>query len=288
MGKSKKKPLAPEASGVAVDPQPAQTVARSKQTSASPPAVEWPPAWATVGETFEVAADYLEMKDVKDESGLRHCGYLVLRRSETVRILYIGSEQTGDVGWLYGEVGRSKPPEPAGRRGWLPAHPLKPLPPPSPAAAALALPRAAAERVAVAAVAGAAASGGAARGGGAKASGSKAWAQEEATSSPCSAQAAAIIARNRALAQAAAAQAAKAATAAAAKGRGVAIGTEQCPICAEAFRGRYARTSRPCCSVPLCVQCDHKSLRSGKCYFCRGESEEFPDIVVACRVAAVA
>lgn len=63
---------------------------------------------------------------------------------------------------------------------------------------------------------------------------------------------------------------------------------ERCPICADAYAQAPGkrRTRRPCCASELCSMCDHKCLRSGKCFFCREVSEEFPSLGLACRVAA--
>mmetsp|Transcript_22194 Transcript_22194/g.63070 ORF Transcript_22194/g.63070 Transcript_22194/m.63070 type:complete len:222 (-) Transcript_22194:20-685(-) len=62
----------------------------------------------------------------------------------------------------------------------------------------------------------------------------------------------------------------------------------RCPICADPYQSAPGRrrTRRPCCNGELCVTCDHKSLRSGACYFCREASEEFPALGLACRVAS--
>lgn len=76
--------------------------------------------WDRVGLVAAVQRDYLDMKDIPEENGLKHCGYLVLLRGEEVKLLYVGSESSGDAEWLYGEVVRSLSSEPSGRRGWLP------------------------------------------------------------------------------------------------------------------------------------------------------------------------
>jgi hypothetical protein len=81
-----------------------------------------------VGADLFVHTNYLDMKDIPEENGLPHAGYLVLRKSEVVRILYLGSEKTGDEDWLYGEVLKSMPPEIVGRRGWLPSAVVAPKP----------------------------------------------------------------------------------------------------------------------------------------------------------------
>lgn len=53
-----------------------------------------------------------------------------------------------------------------------------------------------------------------------------------------------------------------------------------CPICIENYTKVRFKTYRPCCKVELCTQCDHKSLHSGKCYFCREDAGEFPELQV--------
>lgn len=83
-----------------------------------------------VGAEIELKRDYLDMQDVGEENGLAHCGYLVLRKTEVVKLLYVGSAQTEDADWIYGEVLQSLPPEPAGRRGWFAACALEAPPRP--------------------------------------------------------------------------------------------------------------------------------------------------------------
>merc|ERR1719367_1988954 len=87
-----------------------------------------------VGMEVLVTADYLDMEKVPEDNGLAHCGYLVLRTGEKLRILYTGSAETGDGGWLYGEVILSLQAEPVGRRGWLPSKVVGLLPAAPPAA----------------------------------------------------------------------------------------------------------------------------------------------------------
>lgn len=82
--------------------------------------------WAAVGAELEIQRDYLDMQDVGEENGLSHCGYLVLRKGEVVRVLYRGSAKTDDAGWLYAEVQKSLPAANVGRRGWLPAAVAEP------------------------------------------------------------------------------------------------------------------------------------------------------------------
>jgi len=62
----------------------------------------------------------------------------------------------------------------------------------------------------------------------------------------------------------------------------------ECPICAEAYTERRGRANRSCCKQELCVQCDQQGLISGKCYFCRDEQHDFPDVhTVASRHSGV-
>mmetsp|Transcript_1812 Transcript_1812/g.1971 ORF Transcript_1812/g.1971 Transcript_1812/m.1971 type:complete len:383 (+) Transcript_1812:115-1263(+) len=82
--------------------------------------------WDRVGAVVAAQRDYLDMKDIPEENGLKHCGYLVLLRGEEVKLLYVGSESSGDAEWLYGEVVRSLSSEPRGRRGWLPRSVVAP------------------------------------------------------------------------------------------------------------------------------------------------------------------
>lgn len=103
-----------------------------------------PKVAGVVGLELKIQKDYLDMKDIPDENGLPHAGYLVLRKGECVHILYGGGEPTGDAGWLYGEVTKSIPSSDSGRRGWLPDTAVNlpqppraaevPKPPPVPAA----------------------------------------------------------------------------------------------------------------------------------------------------------
>lgn len=55
--------------------------------------------------------------------------------------------------------------------------------------------------------------------------------------------------------------------------------SDECPICTEAYSEvRRAVTHRACCKQELCAQCDHQSVTSGKCYFCRDEQHDFPNV----------
>lgn len=79
-----------------------------------------------VGASLPVTSDYKDMEAEPEVDGLPHRGYLVLRKGEVVKVLYAGSQQAGDPGWIFGEVLRALAPEPVGRRGWLPATALQP------------------------------------------------------------------------------------------------------------------------------------------------------------------
>jgi len=271
-----------------------------------------------------------------------HCGYLVLHKGETARILYVGSHETADADWFFAEVDHALPPAKSGRRGWCPAGVLTkkpqaakgppPPPPPPPAqepqrgaggatASSSKAPRPAAAPAAsggnssvpssTSRPPGSNAGGGSMvtgqskalvdkvfpalpvkqgtkqpAGGGGPAVPASQWhrgaggggaegSQEQPEQAPRRQDAASLVASQRA---AAAKAAAEAETATASR--------PHCQICMEEYSNRRRRTERPCCKVELCVQCDHKSLRSGKCYFCREESEQFPALELACRVAA--
>jgi len=318
-----------------------------------------------VGAEVNVTCEYKDMEALPEDEGLAHCGYLVLQRGERLRVMYVGSTATGDMGWLYGEVLLSLRRDPVGRRGWLPEAIVEPLgaaPPPAPSPPTTssggrgAAGAAAVSRVAAGAARTAEGSTAVLRGGGRAApepppppppadsqksrapaagrgtpapstqarppgAGTKSgrvmphseafppllteragqWGgharfEQEAAGTGAESKAdgpapgrspesptqreaaAAAIARQRA----AAAKAAAAAVAGSKAG-----GERSCPICMEPFTtaGRR-RTQRPCCGVELCVQCDHKSLRSKRCYFCREDGDDFPSLVLACRVSA--
>jgi len=310
MGKAKRRPV------IAADSRP------EPQKDASPPQAS---AVLSLGAEMEAFSDYLEMEGVPSADGLEHCGYLVVRRGEVVRVLYIGSAATGDVGWLYGEVTCSVAGA-AGRRGWLPASCLEqpaspqtnstptaavlsegtgqgPGPPSGQSSATAATAAKTGPRPNTAKKAGGtsgkahATSGGESAfpplpGGGPTGHSGRGGEQSRSElSAPNEIQsrrvpgppasrpdAAKTIARLRATA-------AQAAATAAAQRKSKAA---SCPICMETYNTRRARTFRPCCAVELCVVCDHKSLRSGRCYFCREGSEEFPSLDVACRVGSTA
>lgn len=323
----------------------------SEQATSAPPVST--PDWAAIGADVEVHRNYLDMKDAPDENGLPHCGYLVLRKGEVVRIYYVGCVQTGDAGWIYGEVLKTIAPELVGRRGWLPVTHVAPKTVQSPAGSAAAAPparnnarastgrpptvappepqppaqqpkasvpspaskapaAAQARRVPAAKVGGAT---GATDSGAGPSRGTQSRAAPAAPAARLNEQmfpslgpeqarsgqaaprvwgltvpepppepepgpqdrkvVAATIKRHRQLASKAAAEAKK---------NPDKKGTK-CPICMETYDKRRFQTNRPCCNVELCAQCDHKSLRSGKCYFCREEAGDFPDLGVACRVA---
>lgn len=268
----------------------------------------------SVGGEAEVTSHYLDMERVADDDGLPHAGYLVLQRGEKLRILYIGSVDTGDQGWIFAEVLLSLCAEPVGRRGWLPAEKVQPLPAlPQPS-------RSVVEPQPRECHAAAASRSNLGQGGHSTAKapnvvarsgkphpcgqpgsnemefpalspcGKKRFEQSfgpEATSpsgkpaliskAPAPEEAAALIARQRAAA-------AKAAASAVAKGDP--RGEQSCPICMEKYAvAGHRRTNRPCCGVELCLKCDHKSLRSKRCYFCREDSDDFPSLGLACRVS---
>lgn len=286
-----------------------------------------------VGAEVEVTSDYLEMEGAPEDDGLEHCGYLVLHRGEKLRILYIGSSETGDEGWLYGEVVRTFRAEPVGRRGWLPVRIIEPTaasfhardastptagsagprqtfhaPPESPTS-----PQPQKCRTQVS-TRGMSALGASARPPGTNKPRSgaatsdeafppllpdchSAWGgpsrsdqhpQEESKQEVLGGRptqglgtqreaAASAIARQRAVA-------AKAAAVAATKGS--TSSEPRCPICMETYTAAGRRcTTRPCCGTELCVQCDHKSLRSKRCYFCREDGDDFPALSLACRVS---
>mmetsp|Transcript_11962 Transcript_11962/g.28045 ORF Transcript_11962/g.28045 Transcript_11962/m.28045 type:complete len:328 (+) Transcript_11962:71-1054(+) len=275
----------------------------------------------TVGTEVQVAMDYLDMESAPEDDGLAHCGYLVLKAGEKLRILYMGSAETGDNGWLYGEVVLSLRVEPIGRRGWLPVKVIEP------AAVAPALAQAVPARGVITKAAagsagpppppaqkcqpavatqGAALSGANARPPGPSTKPSRAVAKGEAFPPLPGARAVPASAggegkaedaapapqvdsqaKREAAAAAIARQRAAAAAAAAAASAKKAPGSEdRCPICMGVYTGAgHRRTKRPCCGVELCVQCDHKSLRSKRCYFCREDGDEYPVLALACRVA---
>merc|ERR1712217_588269 len=53
----------------------------------------------------------------------------------------------------------------------------------------------------------------------------------------------------------------------------------ECPICFESYDcDGHARTTRFCCKQEICTLCNHKSLLSGKCNFCRDEEHAFPEV----------
>jgi hypothetical protein len=106
----------PEIKEVAQDPKPACNATREPRF--------------TVGSEVKILKDYLDMKDLPAENGLPNCGYLVLRKGDLVRLLYVGSAQTDDPGWLYGEVIQCLSRGGAGRRGWLPVSVAEPPPEP--------------------------------------------------------------------------------------------------------------------------------------------------------------
>lgn len=272
-------------------------------------------AAVAVGAGAKVVRDYLDMEKVPrdDANDLEHGGYLVLQRGEIVRVLYVGGEPTGDTGWLYGEVLRSLRAEPVGRRGWFPdtcvrapgtqvapAGPAKELPklPKSPERMQSSPPcRQGPPRAGTATKAAALSQDdfpllvGQREGDGRASAASPHFSPggdsiapaelERDARAPTAAKAAEAIARQRA-------KAAEAAAAAAGNGRAGSVG-DRCPICMESYigpGGRRKSTRRPCCGTELCLQCDHKSLRSGRCYFCREGVDEFPSLALACRVAS--
>lgn len=284
-----------------------------------------------VGAELQVLTDYLDMEAVSEsEGGLAHAGYLVVHRGEVVRLLYIGSAQTGDAGWLYAEVLRTLRAEPAGRRGWLPTRPLEqPASPPPPAAAKRGPEREpqgkpkgeagvdlgkAAAMVAEARMRGFGRSaqslpeppppqGERAHAGSAlpRRRGGHGLSHQEfpvpaqrrgpppppdPEPEPPKPAPGKFAPKERAKAMVLQRAVAAAAAAAAKESQAFAVG-QTCPICAEAYAPAAGRRPlrRPCCGLELCAQCDHKSLRSGKCYFCREASEEFPSLGLACRVA---
>merc|ERR1712007_299485 len=55
--------------------------------------------------------------------------------------------------------------------------------------------------------------------------------------------------------------------------------SDECSICFEYYHADgHARTTRFCCKQEICTQCNHKSLLSGKCNFCRDEEHAFPEV----------
>lgn len=277
---------------------PAETAIVGVATAADREA-ETPPQLA-VGAECPVYDDFLDMEVVPTEDGLAHAGYLVLVRGEIVRLLYVGSTQTGDAGWIYAEVLRTLRPEPVGRRGWLPRksleRPAPVAPPPPTRTAAAAPPKTTRQRSNLQVGIGVRPN--TARGG----SGHAIPVNNEAFP--------ALVAQPvpqpqppppppdkpkprlspQDIAKAIERQRAAAAAAVAKDRLGAARGTgaAECPICAGQYSSMAGRRRmrRPCCGSELCALCDHKSLRSGKCYFCREASEEFPSLVVACRVTS--
>lgn len=311
------------------------------------PLKEQRPGAVQLGGEVDVISDYLDMEATPSDGGLAHCGYLVLHCGERLRVLYKGSVEKGDEGWLYGEVTRSLGNEPLGRRGWFPAHVVRVAAEAAPVATGVA-PTVASTRPAASAgtapesspqlqqqqqhkprlkiakpqvVPGSTAKNARPPGGVKKLPVSPvlseafpplaqdrqgAWGgnpEQSVWQTPGSGQggnllevsghnpmeelepprvqrkpASEIIAEHRAAA-------AKAAAAAASQGGNVSS-EEQCPICMEPYMatGRR-RTATPCCGTELCVQCDHKSLRSKRCYFCREDGDDFPALGIACRVA---
>jgi len=252
------------------------------QATSSDVETDQPPSWATVGADLVVRTNYFDMRDAPDDDGLTNCGYLVLRKGELVRIYYVGSTKTGDAGWLYGEVLKSAKPEAVGKRGWLPAAPVTP-----PVKSALS---------SLGPMAGPSAP--------LKSDGLKEAMEVKSElpatkqrqrpspteigqslqdSMPISAAAAAAIQRNRDIAAKAAAAAANATKPGSRSG-----GDNQCPVCMEAYTKSHSRVYRSCCKGELCARCDHKSLLSGRCYFCREGEDEFPEVhrVAAARLAA--
>eukprot|EP00971_Amphidinium_carterae_P347231 6489128-Amphidinium_carterae.1 len=83
------------------------------------------------GDSKTVDAFVIVGQAVGQGGGMDHCGYLVLRKGEVAKILYVGSEKTADADWLFAEVEPSRPWTPKlfeklrarkpGRRGWCPA-----------------------------------------------------------------------------------------------------------------------------------------------------------------------
>jgi len=249
----------------------------------------------SVGAELKVQSDYLDMRNAPEDAGLPHCGYLVLRRGETVRVLYRGSPQTADVGWLYGEVLRALPPSTVGARGWFPAAALQPSVKPSRGEASAQGTRnsksatgshgeravASTKEEAFPALGSGTAR---LRHWGAERSATVASVAAVADDDPGSGEPGeatpprdvpSAIERHQALA----AKAAAAAAAASTKGF-----QESCRICMEPYRSQRCKTQRPCCGVELCAKCDQKSLRSGRCYYCREESGDFPALSASFRV----
>jgi len=312
-----------------------------------------------VGAELPVLQDYLDMEAVPpSDEGMPHAGYLVLRRGEVIRLLYIGSAEKGDAGWLYAEVLRTASRvEPVGRRGWMPTKSLEPptvVPTPAPTLEALQRDQLKAEprgsggppKAPTSPTAGLNAasrmrglgkptrsppeppppeppgerrlggpgsptsgSGGGthlrhtqrqqqgagggyprsqeafpALAGGRQPPSPPAWLPETPQKpavprTMTTAEKKKEIERQRA----AAAEAAAAAKASQTFAQG-----QTCPICAETYNSASGRRPlrRPCCHLELCAQCDHRSLRSGKCYFCRDPVDEFPSLGLSCRVAS--
>jgi len=271
-----------------------------------------------VGAELPILKDYLEMEHVGEDQGLEHAGYLVVVRGEVVRLLYVGGTSTGDPDWTFAEVLRTLRKEPVGRRGWLPVavlteNPKEGTAPPQQTAkfggGQLTGSSSATGRVSPPAASAAAAANGrrpgssagvagqtlqaaeafpALRPGGTETNGAavrSAWGSKRGTPAPSAEQGddkepvkispqdrKVMIERQKLAAKKAASDAKHQ--------------PKCCPICADPYTQSAERRMlrRPCCKMELCATCDHKSLRSGRCYYCREVCDEFPTLGLACRV----
>lgn len=255
------------------------------------------------GQELQIMDDWLDMEHVPEENGLAHAGYIVVLRGEAVRILYVGSVKNDDPGWLYVEVVKTLHEEPSGRRGWLPQRVVEGEPkrqavparttettPARPTASrsastettasdgqppnAEAFPALRSNRQ------------------GSRLSRSTWWEQKRwgqaDTGRPPDPVSLDNVDQEQVSAEdrSKAIERQRAAAKAAAQFGGTSQEKSRCPICADVYEDipGKRRTRRPCCSSEICAKCDHKSLRSGKCYFCREGCGEFPSLGIACRV----
>jgi len=74
------------------------------------------------GQVVEAHTDFLEYQDDPEVDGHANSGFLVVHKGEFVHALHVGSAETDDADWIYGEVVSDAEVK---RTGWLPTKIVK-------------------------------------------------------------------------------------------------------------------------------------------------------------------